>query len=86
MSAVIAAMRNRTFLCIAIILNAVAVMLADAHGTRFDLWDICEVLLLLLGIAYLRVAEPDEEFRGLMRGMLFGILGMTVVAHIFSAL
>jgi hypothetical protein len=81
---VVAALRNRTFLCAALIVNAVAVVLADSEGIKFDLWDICELLMLLLGMAYLRVAEPDEEFRVLIRGMLFGLLGMTVVAHVFS--
>jgi len=81
---VVAALRNRTFLCAALVVNAVAVMLADSEGIKFDLWDICELLMLLLGMAYLRVAEPDEEFRVLIRGMLFGLLGMTVVAHVFS--
>ena len=67
MSYVIAAMRNRTFLCAAIIVNAVAVMLADSARIKFDLWDISEVLLVLFVMAYLRVAEPDEEFRVLTR-------------------
>jgi hypothetical protein len=81
---VVAALRNRTFLCAALVVNAVAVMLADSEGIKFDLWDICELLMLLLGMAYLRVAEPDEEFRVLIRGLLFGLLGMTVIAHIFG--
>jgi len=81
---VVAALRNRTFLCAALIVNAVAVVLADSEGIKFDLWDICELLMLLLGMAYLRVAEPDEEFRVLIRGLLFGLLGMTVIAHIFG--
>ena len=81
---VIAAMRNRTFLCAAIIVNAVLVMVGDFEGIKFDLWDICEVLLVLFVIAYLRVAEPGEEFRILIRGMLFGLVFMTVVGHIFS--
>jgi len=81
---VVAALRNRTFLCAALVVNAVAVMLADSEGIKFDLWDICELLMLLLCMAYLRVAEPDEEFRVLIRGLLFGLLGMTVIAHIFG--
>jgi hypothetical protein len=80
MSFVIAAVRNRTFLCAAIIVNAVAVMLADSAGIKWDLWDVCEVLLVLFVVAYLSVAEPDQEFRGLIRGMLFGLVSMTVVA------
>ena len=84
MSFVIAAVRNRTFLCAAIIVNAVLVMVGDFEGIKFDFWDICEVLLVLFVIAYLRVAEPGEEFRILIRGMLFGLVFMTVVGHIFS--
>jgi hypothetical protein len=83
MSFVIAAMRNRTFLCAAIIVNAVLVMVGDFEGIKFDFWDICEVLLVLFVIAYLRVAGHDE-FRPLIRGMLFGLVGMTVIAHIVS--
>jgi hypothetical protein len=83
MSFVIAAMRNRTFLCAAIIVSAVAVMVADWQRIKWELWDICEVLLVLFVIAYLRFAEPDGEFGGLIRGMLFGLVGMTVVAHVF---
>ena len=41
MSFVVAAMRNRTFLCAAIIANAVAVMLTDMERIKLDLWDIC---------------------------------------------
>jgi hypothetical protein len=82
-SLAIAAMRNRTFLCVAIIVNAVAVMRADSERIKFDLWDICELLLVLLVIAYLRVAEYDE-FRLLIRGFLFSLVFMIVIAHIFS--
>ena len=84
MSFVTAAMRNRTFLCVVLIVTALVVILVDAQGEHFDLWDICEVSMLLLGMAYLHVVEPDEEFRVLMRGMLFGLVGMTVIAHIFG--
>jgi hypothetical protein len=80
---VVAALRNGTFLCAAIIVNAVAVMLADSEGIEFDLWDISEVLLVLLGIAHLRVAEHDE-FRPLIKGLLGAFVFMTVIAHIFS--
>jgi len=84
MSFVVAAMRNRTFLCAAIIVNAVLVMVGDFEAIKWDLWDVCEVLLVLFVIAYLRVAEPDEEFRVLIRGMLLAVVGLTVVGHIFS--
>src|SRR5215472_17032454 len=78
------ALRNRTFLCAAIVVTAVIVILSDGQGVKWDLWDIFELLMLLFGIAYLRAAEPDEEFRVLVRGMLFALLGMMVVAHIFG--
>ena len=80
---VVAALRNRTFLCAALVVNAVAVMLADSEGIKFDLWDICEVLLVLFVAVYLRVAEYDE-FRPLIRGLLGSLVFMTVIAHIFS--
>jgi hypothetical protein len=82
-SLAIAAMRNRTFLCVAIIVNAVAVMLAASEGIKFDLWDICELLMMLLVAVYLRVAEYDD-FRPLIKGLLASMAFMTVIAHIFS--
>ena len=82
-SFVIAAMRNRTFLCAAIIVNAVIVMLADSEGIKWDLWDICEVLLVLLVMAYLHVAEHDE-FRPLIKAFLFYFPFLLVVAHTFG--
>ena len=82
MSFMVAALRNRTFLCAAIIVNVVAVMIGDFKGIEFDLWDICEVLLVLFVIAYLRVAEHDE-FRPLITGLGGAFVVMTVVAHIF---
>ena len=83
MSLVIAALRNRIFLCAAIVFTSVAVMLSDSVGIKFDLWDICEVLLVLFVAVYLRVAEYDE-FRPLIRGLLGSLVFMTVIAHIFS--
>ena len=67
MSFVVAAMRNRTFLCAAIIVNAVAVMLTD--------------LIALFVAVYRRVAEYDE-FRPLIQGFMFSLVVMTVIAHI----
>jgi len=85
MSWVTAAMRNTTFLCVAIVMNAVVVLLADMGSNQLtlDRWDICELLLVLLVMAYLRVAEHDE-FRSLITGLLYGVVFMAVVAHIFT--
>jgi hypothetical protein len=63
--------------------SAVVVMLTDMEGVKFDLWDIFELLMMLFGIAYLRVAEYDE-FRPLIKGLLFSLVVMTVIAHIFN--
>jgi hypothetical protein len=58
-------------------------MLADEKAINWDLWDICELLTVLLVIAYLRGAEHDE-FRPLITGLLGAFVFMTVIAHIFS--
>ena len=83
---VVAAMRNRTFLCTAIVVSAVVVLLADMAKERiplFEVWDIFEYLIVLLGIAYLRVAKHDE-FRGLIQGLLGAVTFMLVIGHIFA--
>ena len=69
---VIGAMRNRTFLCAAIVVNAVVVILADMSSKQIPFWegwDISELLIVLLGIAYLRTTDHDDEFRRLLKGV-----------------
>jgi len=86
-SFVIAAMRNRTFLCAAMVVNAVIMILADMSLERlplWHLWDISEWLILLLGIAYLRVADDGDEFRELIKAFLFYFPFLLVVAHTFG--
>jgi len=84
---VMAAMRNTRFLCAAIVVSVVIVILADMGLERIPLfheWDIFELLIVLLGTAYLRVADHDE-FRGLIKGLLYFLALMLPIMHIFAA-
>ena len=86
MSFMVAALRNRTFLCAAIVVSAVVVIMADMFSERLPLlegWDAFELLMVLLVAMYLPVAEHDE-FRELTRGFLYLLPFMMVIAHIFG--
>jgi len=79
----IAAMRNPTFLCVAIVVTAVISMLSDL-GLQQVTWhfgDIADLLMILFIVRYLRSAESDE-FRWLIRGMLAFLVMMMLIVHI----
>jgi hypothetical protein len=82
MSFVIAAMRNTSFLCAAMVVAAVIAIGTDieSDAIAWHLGDIADLMLVPLGAMYQRVAE-DSEFRALIKGMLFGVGFLLVLMH-----
>ena len=82
MTFVMAAMRNRSFLCGAIWVTTILAILSDAmsQGSNLHPMDICDLLMVLLVAAYLRVSESDP-FREVIQGMLSVAVLMLVVIY-----
>jgi hypothetical protein len=77
-----AAMRNTRFLCGAIVVTAVVAILSDTISQRItlQLWDAADLLMVLFVAMYLRAAEHDE-FRTVIKGMLFGVMMLLVLMY-----
>jgi len=86
MGFVMTALSNTRFLCGAIVVTALAMMLWDlsevAEGPLvLHPVDISHLLLPLLVFRYLQCLEADDQARGLIEGMLFVVVLMLAVMY-----
>jgi len=84
-----AAFSNTSFLCGAIVVTAVVLMLGDLSEVVegpliLHPVDISHPLLALLVARYLQCAEGNDQARGLIKGMLFMFVMMMSVMYVFS--
>ena len=80
---VIDAIRKRpAFLCIPIVLTAAIAILGDLESQKVVLHatDLADVSLVLLVAVYLRLATADE-YRGILKGMLYAVVMLMIVMY-----
>jgi len=84
-----AALSNKIFLCCAIVVTAVSMMLWDldevAEGPLIlHPADISHPLLILFVAGYLQCVEAHDQNRGLIKGMLFIYVVMMSILYVFT--
>lgn len=87
MGFVMAALRNTTFLCGAIVVTAAVMMLGDlselaAGPLILAPVDISHPLLILLVARYLHCVEGDADSRGLIKGVLCALVLMFSIMYV----